>query len=149
MPPARWCSASDCRSLHITSFRLARNDSGPPRSAQGPPSSRSWRGPGEELQGALDRALRNLQQSGDLGVAQPNEKLELHDLGLCGVETAQFVQRFVYLEQALPVAGRLRAELDYRQPIDRDDELELAAFGDCVAFLAGDVVKAVARAGAT
>jgi acyl-ACP thioesterase len=49
------------------------------------------------------------------------------------------------VEHALPVAGRLRAELDYRQPIDLDDELELATFDNCLALLAGDAVKAVAR----
>ena len=41
-----------------------------------------------------------------------------------------------------------RAELDYRQPLDRDDHVELVVFGGeatCVAFVAGDAVKAVAR----
>ena len=53
------------------------------------------------------------------------------------------------VEQALPTAGRLRAELDYRQPVEVDDELALAVFDDCVALLAGEMVKAVARVGAT
>ena len=48
-------------------------------------------------------------------------------------------------EQALPTAGRLRAELDYRQPIDLTDDVELATFNGGVALLAGDAVKAVAR----
>jgi acyl-ACP thioesterase len=49
------------------------------------------------------------------------------------------------VEDTLPVAGRLRAELDYRQPIDFDDELGLSPFGNCVAFVTGEGVKAVAR----
>ena len=45
-----------------------------------------------------------------------------------------------------------RAELDYRDPIDLDDRVELATFtadgaGRCVAFLAGDRVRAVAAVG--
>jgi acyl-ACP thioesterase len=45
-----------------------------------------------------------------------------------------------------------RAELDYRDPIDLDDRVELATFGAagegrCVAFLAGDRVRAVAAVG--
>ena len=43
-------------------------------------------------------------------------------------------------------ARRARAaELDYRQPIDLGEEIELARFGDAVAFVAGDAVRAVAR----
>ena len=49
------------------------------------------------------------------------------------------------VEHVLPVTGRLRAELDYRQPIDLDEELELAPFDNCLAFVTGDAVKAVAR----
>ena len=49
------------------------------------------------------------------------------------------------VEHVLPVTGRLRAELDYRQPIDLDEELELAPFDNCLAFVTGDGVKAVAR----
>jgi acyl-ACP thioesterase len=49
------------------------------------------------------------------------------------------------VEDRLPTKGRLRAELEYRQPIDLEDELELAPFDDCVAFVTGDSVKAVAR----
>jgi acyl-ACP thioesterase len=52
------------------------------------------------------------------------------------------------VEELLPVTGRLRAELDYRQPLDLGDALELATFDGCVAFLAGGTVKAVARIGA-
>jgi acyl-ACP thioesterase len=48
------------------------------------------------------------------------------------------------VEHVLPTQEPLRAELDYRQPIDLDDELALATFGNHVAFLAGDAVKAVA-----
>jgi acyl-ACP thioesterase len=49
------------------------------------------------------------------------------------------------VEHALPTAGRLRAELDYRQPVDVGDEVELVRFGDCLALVTGDTVKAVAR----
>jgi acyl-ACP thioesterase len=49
------------------------------------------------------------------------------------------------VEQLLPVSGRVRAELDYRQPLDLADELELASLDRSVAFVASDVVKAVAR----
>ena len=49
----------------------------------------------------------------------------------------------------IDAASPHRAELDYRDPIDLDDRVELATFtaGDesrCVAFLAGDRVRAVA-----
>jgi acyl-ACP thioesterase len=53
------------------------------------------------------------------------------------------------VEHVLPVAGRLRAELDYRQPIDLTDETRLVTFDNCVALLAGEDVKAVARVEAT
>jgi acyl-ACP thioesterase len=49
------------------------------------------------------------------------------------------------VEHTLPMAGRLRAELDYHQPIELDDELALSPFDNCVAFVTGDGVKAVAR----
>jgi acyl-ACP thioesterase len=53
------------------------------------------------------------------------------------------------VEDTLTVTGRLRAELDYRQPLDLDDELEIARFGNCLALAIGDSVKAVARVTAT
>ena len=43
--------------------------------------------------------------------------------------------------------GPVQAELDYRQPIDLGEEIELAEFAGCLAFVTGDAVKAVARAG--
>ena len=49
------------------------------------------------------------------------------------------------VEDTLTVTGRLRAELDYRQPLDLDDERELARFGNCLALVTRDGVKAVAR----
>ena len=49
------------------------------------------------------------------------------------------------VEAALPVTGRLRAELDYRQPIDLGEKIELATFDNCLALVTGDSVKAVAR----
>jgi acyl-ACP thioesterase len=49
------------------------------------------------------------------------------------------------VEDVLPVTGRLRAELDYRQPIDLGEELQLVEFGTYLAFVAGDAVKAVAH----
>jgi acyl-ACP thioesterase len=51
------------------------------------------------------------------------------------------------VEHALPVTGPLLAELDYRQPIDLTDDLELTTFADCIALGSADVVKAVARVG--
>jgi len=56
------------------------------------------------------------------------------------------------VEELLPELGAgprgpLRAELDYRQPLDLGDALELAVFGDAVAFLVGAEVRAVARVG--
>ena len=48
------------------------------------------------------------------------------------------------VEHVLPVTGRVRAELDYRQPIDLGEQIEIVTFGGCVALVAGDVVKAVA-----
>jgi acyl-ACP thioesterase len=43
----------------------------------------------------------------------------------------------------------LRAELEYREPIDVGDELEVATFDDtggcCLALLVGDAIRAVAR----
>jgi acyl-ACP thioesterase len=41
--------------------------------------------------------------------------------------------------------GPVRAELDYRQPIDLGEDIELVRFGDAVAFAAGDAIRAVAR----
>jgi acyl-ACP thioesterase len=49
------------------------------------------------------------------------------------------------VEHALPAVGRLRAELDYREPIDLGEEIELVTFDNCVALMTGDAVKAVAR----
>ena len=51
------------------------------------------------------------------------------------------------VEHALPTTGRLRADLDYRQPIDLDEELEVAWFDNSIAFVTGESVKAVARVG--
>jgi len=53
------------------------------------------------------------------------------------------------LRESLDVSSPYRAELDYRDPIDLDDRVELTAFaaedeGSCVAFVAGDRVRAVA-----
>jgi acyl-ACP thioesterase len=53
------------------------------------------------------------------------------------------------VEHVLPMTGRLRAELDYRRPIDLGEELQLLEFGNCLAFVASDAVKAVARVTAT
>ena len=53
------------------------------------------------------------------------------------------------VEHVLPTTGRLRADLDYRQPIDLGDELELVRFESCVALVASDAVKAVARVTST
>jgi acyl-ACP thioesterase len=49
------------------------------------------------------------------------------------------------VEHVLPTTGRLRAELDYRQPIDLGQELQLVEFDPCLALVTGDAVKAVAR----
>ena len=49
------------------------------------------------------------------------------------------------VEHVLRTSGRVRAELDYRRPIDKGDEIELVTYGDCVALIAGDDVKAVAK----
>ena len=57
------------------------------------------------------------------------------------------------VEELLPALGvdphkPLRAELDYRQPVDLGERLELARFGSAVAFVAeADSVRAVARVG--
>jgi acyl-ACP thioesterase len=50
------------------------------------------------------------------------------------------------------LARPLRAELDYRDSIDLDDRVEIASFNDvsgrrCLAFVAGDRVRAVAAVG--
>ena len=37
------------------------------------------------------------------------------------------------VEDTLPVTSRLQAELDYRQPLDLEDELELAPFDAALA----------------
>ena len=49
------------------------------------------------------------------------------------------------VEHVLPVEGRLRAELDYRQPIDLGDDIRLVEYRNCIALVTGDAVKAVAR----
>jgi acyl-ACP thioesterase len=60
------------------------------------------------------------------------------------------------VEELLPTVGidprqPLQAELDYRQPIDLGEEIDLVAFSDdgrgAVAFVAGEAVRAVARIG--
>ena len=51
------------------------------------------------------------------------------------------------VEHVLPTTGPLRAELDYRQPIDIGEQIELVSFEGCVALVTGDAVKAVGRVG--
>lgn len=78
------------------------------------------------------------------------------DVDLHGhVNNAVYWQAVEGLLPALGVdpRGPLRAELDYRQPIDLGDEIDLIAFEDgglsAVAFVAGGTaVRAVTRAGA-
>ena len=41
--------------------------------------------------------------------------------------------------------GRVRAELDYREPIDLGEGIELVTFDSCVALVTSAAVKAVAR----
>ena len=53
------------------------------------------------------------------------------------------------VEHVLPSTGRLRAELDYGQPIDLDDEIALVPFDSSVAFVTKGSVKAVARVAST
>jgi acyl-ACP thioesterase len=53
------------------------------------------------------------------------------------------------VEHVLPTSGPLRAELDYRAPIDIGEPVELASFDGCLALVAGGAVKAVARVGLT
>jgi acyl-ACP thioesterase len=48
------------------------------------------------------------------------------------------------VEHVLPTAGPVRADLDYRLPIDLGDELELVCDGRSVAFQCGDELRAVA-----
>ena len=43
------------------------------------------------------------------------------------------------------LGGPVQVELDYRRPIDLGEQVGLARFGDAVAFVAGDAVRAVAR----
>jgi acyl-ACP thioesterase len=49
------------------------------------------------------------------------------------------------VEHVLRTDGAVRAELDYRQPIDFGEEIQLVEFGSCLAFVTNDAVKAVAR----
>ena len=76
------------------------------------------------------------------------------------LDSSRHVNNAVYwqaVEELLPALGvdprlAFRAELDYRQPIDFDESIELAAFDDAgrsaLAFIAGgDAVRAVARLG--
>jgi acyl-ACP thioesterase len=53
------------------------------------------------------------------------------------------------VEHLLPVKGSVRAELEYRQPLDLEDDVSLATYDDCLAIVAGDTVKAVARVAPT
>jgi acyl-ACP thioesterase len=81
-------------------------------------------------------------------------------LRLADVDLHGHVNNAVYwqaVEERLAAAGcdprlPLRAELDYREPIDLGDEVALVPFGDdgrlAVAFSVAGRVKAVARAGA-
>jgi acyl-ACP thioesterase len=52
------------------------------------------------------------------------------------------------VEEVSATSGRLIAELEYRQPIDVSDDVELVTFGECLALVAADAVKAVARVSA-
>jgi len=77
--------------------------------------------------------------------------LRAADVDLHGhVNNAVFWQA---VEELLPVLGAdprgpLRAELDYRRPVDHGERIELAASGNTLAFVAnGSDVRAVARAG--
>jgi acyl-ACP thioesterase len=49
------------------------------------------------------------------------------------------------VEQFLPVSGPLRAELDYRAPIDLGEDVDVAVSDPLIAVLVGDTVRAVAR----
>ena len=49
------------------------------------------------------------------------------------------------VEHVLPAVGRLRAELDYREPIDLGEAIELVRYDGCVALVTRSAVKAVAR----
>src|SRR5262245_50227777 len=58
------------------------------------------------------------------------------------------------VEELLPAIGAdlgqpLRAELDYRQPIDLGETIELAAWDNHIAFVAGTAVRAVAAVSST
>jgi acyl-ACP thioesterase len=68
------------------------------------------------------------------------------------IDTHGHVNNAVYwqaVEDVLPSPGRRRAELDYRDPIDGGDALELVVFETFVAFMVADGVRAVARVTAT
>ncbi len=49
------------------------------------------------------------------------------------------------VEEVLPTEGPLSAELDYRQPIDRGDELDLHVSGGTLGFAVAGDLRAVAR----
>ena len=49
------------------------------------------------------------------------------------------------LRRGARFAAPVQVELDYRQPIDLGEEIEVARFDDAVAFVAGGAVRAVAR----
>ena len=53
------------------------------------------------------------------------------------------------VEEVLTIDGPLSAELDYRQPIDRGDELELLVSDGAIGFAVAGDLRAVARISAT
>ncbi len=82
------------------------------------------------------------------GVRGTRWALRATDVDLhCHVNNAVHWQAVEELLPSLGVDPRrpFRAELDYRQPIDLGEEVELVRFANAVAYVAGPAVRAVAR----
>ena len=85
-----------------------------------------------------------------LGLANPpaDAKWAPWPLRAVDVDLHGHVNNAVYwqaVEEVLPIDGPARAELDYRQPIDLGDDLELLVADGSIGFAVAGEVRAVAR----
>ena len=128
-----------------------------------PPRPRSAAGPDRRLRAVCARPPPGAPVSTKLALPDPPADagrvpwaLRSTDLDANGhVNNAvywQAVEDWLRCGTGMDRSSPYRAELDYRDPIDLDDRVELAAFaadgeGRCVAFLAGGRVRAVAAVG--
>jgi acyl-ACP thioesterase len=99
-----------------------------------------------ELYGA-SAAGRRAQTRLELGDPPAGSARRAWPLRRTDVDTLGHVNNAAYwaaVEELLPVAGRLRARLEYRRPVDLGDDVELAHWDDGLAFVVDGETRAVA-----